>query len=165
MQPIDSALEEVSIPRNCLLSLKGIPTTTQAHPLTHRPTLHNTCHPKQDFAPLARLGDPKMEVGTGEKTHEAVTTVKPSPSADGQILSCAIHTVKHYLVINRSTDNAYDTHKHIHWSKNWWSVLEPPGGRASRVGNQTTKASLGWPQPFPLSSPPSCPNHGHSLGW
>lgn len=57
----------------------------------------------KDFAPRARLGDPKTEVGTGEKVHEAVATVKPSPSADGQILLCAIRKGRHYSVRNRST--------------------------------------------------------------
>lgn len=48
------------------------------------------------------LGIPRWK-WIGEKTHMAVPTVKPNPSADGQTLLCAIHTVKHYSVFNRST--------------------------------------------------------------
>lgn len=48
------------------------------------PTTPVTQH--RDSIPQARLGDPKMEGGTGEKTY-----VKPSLAAEGQTLLCAIH--------------------------------------------------------------------------
>lgn len=79
--------------------------TAVMHAYTGGQDPHSTTPVTQhrDFAPHARLGDPKIKVGTGEKTHEAATTVKPSPSADGQILLCAIRPAKHYSGINRST--------------------------------------------------------------